>query len=41
MNGPTIFQFIGSLLDTALNSFITVTAGSVITAFTLYLTIMG
>ena len=49
MNGPTIFQFIGGLLDTALNSFITVTAGSVITAFTLfavgcatlYLTIMG
>lgn len=49
MDGPAIFQFIGGLLDTALGSFISVTASSVITAFTLfavgcatlYLTIMG
>jgi type IV secretion system protein VirB6 len=44
-----IFQFIGTFLDTALNSFVSETAGNVITMFTLfalggttlYLTIMG
>ena len=49
MEGPMIFQFIGAFLDTALNAFVSQTAGNVITMFTLfalggttlYLTVMG
>jgi type IV secretion system protein VirB6 len=49
MGGPTIFQFIGNLIDSSLNNFVNVTAGNVITMFsifalgctTLYLSVMG
>lgn len=36
MDNPIIFQFIGSFLDNALNAFVNVTAGNVITTFTLF-----